>query len=339
MARGKTAETKKKPARVAAGPEASGFARSLGESVGLVIQPLIPLVIFAAVLAGVSFLLWRSVGYVSAANRDIAPGTSDLINENALRQAILKKPRPQWVPREDFESAAGLGLFARNHSVFEPNLSHSLAEKFEASPWIERVQSLRLHYPAQVDMEVEWRRPAARVNKVMVLDRNGFVLNLMPDNNVIRDVPLITGVVCSRVDAGSKVREKELMDALGLLAVVRDTLQCSPGHLKIASLMREPSGNWRIVTDRGPAVYWGAFTDDPPMDEPRTREKADLLRRRLCEIKDPWLLEYVKVYHAQAPVRLRGTQVADTPANPPANAPQPPQPGPQRVAGSGRGHR
>jgi hypothetical protein len=95
-------------------------------------------------------------------------------------------------------------------------------------------------------------------------------------------------------------------EALGLLAVVKDALNSSPGQLKVASLQREAAGTWRVVTDRGPCVYWGFFTDDPPMDEPRTAEKASLLRRRLCEMKDPALYEYIKVYHAQAPVKPRG---------------------------------
>ncbi|HEY3321183.1 MAG TPA: hypothetical protein VGP72_12005 [Planctomycetota bacterium] len=321
MARAK-GETKKKAARVAEGPEAPGLARSLGENIGLLISPVLPLLTFFVVLGGVSFGLWRAAGAVSASNNDHNdhPRGGDLLTEASIRDAVLQKQRPTWIPREDFEQVAALGIFARGHSVFEASLSHALARHYESSPWVERAQIVHLHFPARLELELDWRRPAARVEKIMVLDRNGVVLNLMPDSASVRDIPLIAGVLCSRVDAGSRVREKELLDALALQVVVKETLNAAPGQLKVACLQREPSGNWRVITDRGPQIYWGAFTDDPPMDEPRTREKADLLRRRLCEIKDPSVLEYVKVYCAQAPVKLRGVAAAETTTTPTSTA-------------------
>ena len=69
--------------------------------------------------------------------------------------------------------------------------------------------------------------------------------------------------------------------------------------------------------DRGLVIMWGAFTDDPPIDEPRTHEKAELLQKRLCEW-NPALLEYVKVYIAQAPVKLRALAGAQEITTPPA---------------------
>jgi hypothetical protein len=306
MSRAKSGENKKKPARVAAGPEAPGFARSLGENIGRFIRPLIPLFIFFVVGGGFSALLWRSFGVVSAAGQGIVADSSGYrLTDKALRTAVLQKQRPVWISREDYEQVAALGLFAVNHSIFEPNLSSTLAMRYKSSPWIDDVKEVRLRYPAQVEVEFEWRRPAARVDKSMVLDSKGWVLNLMPDNQVVRDVPLITNVICNRTETGKLVREKELMEGLGLMSVVKEALSCSPGQLKITILQREPAGTWRVITDRGPAIHWGFFTDEPGMDEPRTQEKADLLRRRLCEIKDPSLLEYVKVYTAQAPVKPR----------------------------------
>jgi len=307
MSRAKGGENKKKPARVAAGPEAPGFARSLGENIGRFIRPLIPLVIFFVVGGGFSVLLWRSFGVVSAAGPGITDGSGYRLTDKALRAAVLQKQRPVWVSHEDYEQIASLGTFAINHSIFEPNLSSTLAMRYKSSPWIDDVKEVRLRYPAQVEVDFEWRKPAARVDRGMVLDSKGWVLNLMPDNQVVRDVPLITGVSPARTETGRQVREKELIEALDLMVVVKEALGLSPGQLKISSVMREPSGMWRVITDRGPAIYWGAFTNDPPMDEPRTQEKADLLRRRLCEIKDPALLEYVKVYTAQAPVKPRST--------------------------------
>ncbi|HYG74160.1 MAG TPA: hypothetical protein VEK08_04065 [Planctomycetota bacterium] len=306
MSRAKSSgDNKKKPARVAAGPEAPGFARTLGENLGRFLRPLIPICLFFIAGAGFSVLLWRSFGAVSASGQSDTQPARDRLSEKVIRQAFVNKQRPVWISREDYEQVVTLGNFASGRSIFEPKLSHKIAEKLSESPWVERVQSVRLRYPSHMDIEIEWRKPAARVDRLMVLDPSGHVLNLMPDSPAVRDTPLISGVICGRTETGKPVREKELIEALGLLKEVKDVLATSPGQLKIATIMRQPSGQWLVITDRGPAVYWGSFTDDPPMDEPRTMEKKDLLRRRLCEIKDPSLLEYIKVYHAQAPVKPR----------------------------------
>jgi hypothetical protein len=322
MSRGKSAE--KKNARVAAGPEGPGFARSLGENTGRILRPLFPLVAIMAVLAAGSYLLWRPIHAEGTSASGQAP--RGRLSARTLKLAVLSKPRPAWISREDFEQTAQLGLIAENHTIFEANLSRRLAAADESSPWVERVSAVRLRYPAQLELELEWRKPVARVDRTMVLDRNGVVLNLSWDSPNVADTPAIMGVTCGRTEIGKQVPEKELIEGLALLSVVKHALQLSPGNLKVATLWREPAGTWRVVTDRGPYVQWGMFTDDPPMDEPRTKEKADLLRRRLCEARDPSLLEYIRVYHAQAPVKPRMQPATPAgPANPggPTSAPAP----------------
>jgi len=321
MPRGKNDE-RKKPARVASGPEAPGFARSLGESTGLVLRPCLPLALALAVVGGLSFLLWRSAAPAAAAGAGDPRAAGEALSDTVIRQAVLQNKRPAWISKEDFEQTAGLGVFAKGHSVFEAGLSRTLAAKYETSPWVERVRAVRLRYPAQMELELDWRKPAARVDRPsLVLDRLGVVLNLMADSPAVRDIPLIAGLTPTRVEAGRKVPEKEVTEALGLLAVVKEALATAPGQLKVASVQHEAAGTWRVITDRGPCIYWGFFTDDPPMDEPRTNEKASLLRRRLCEMKDPALFEYIRVYHAQAPVKPR-TSSAGGSAGETAVAPQ-----------------
>ena len=317
MSRGKSVDVKKKPARVAAGPHAQGFARSMGENTGRVIRTGLPLFLVLSIGFGISFLLWRIVpgqndAGASAGTEDPGDRASERsrLSAKVILQAVARKPRPAWISKEDFDQTASMGLFARERSIFEANLSRELAKRYETSPWVERVVSVRLFYPAQMEVEIEWRKPVARVDKGEVLDRHGMVLNLMADSAAVRDIPLISGVLSTHTEAGKRVADKELLEAIGLLAVVRDTLNVSPGGLKVATIQREPSGMWRVITDRGPSIYWGAFTDDPPMDEPHTQEKATLLRRRLCESKDPRLLEYIKVYHPSAPVKPRETSLA-----------------------------
>ena len=49
---------KKKAPRVAAGPEAPPFARSMGENLGRMARSILPLTLILGTLFGISFLLW-----------------------------------------------------------------------------------------------------------------------------------------------------------------------------------------------------------------------------------------------------------------------------------------
>ena len=316
MSRAKGAESKKKT-RVAAGPQAAGFARSLRESVGGLLWRALPLILIVTFLGGTSALLWWPVHAQEQSARN------ERLTAAAIRSALLRQTRPPWISKEDFEQTANLGLCAQDQSIFSPNLSHRLAQAYEASPWVERVNKIGVRYPAQLEVDLLWRRPVACVERTtMVLDRHGVVLNLMADNPLLRGLPRLSGVACVRTDAGQRVPEKDMLDALALLGIVRDALSLSPGNLHAILVQREGAGTWRICTDTGPVIYWGAFGPEPVMDEPRTTEKVTLLQRRLRESGDPTLLEYVKVYVAQAPVKLRTAgAVAENAAPAPASAP------------------
>lgn len=310
MSRSKAATKEKKtPARVAAGPGAPGFARSLGETIGRAIGAFLPLLGLAVTGTVITFLFWKVAHCETplinngAGRPAVSPAERERLTSNAIRAAVLKKQRPAWIMPKELEQIAALGTFAEGRSVFESGLSRTIAERYESSPWVARVTELRLRYPAHMEIEIEWRKPMARVeNAPMVLDDKGYVLNM----SSAPEVPLIAGVNVPRTEIGRQVREVELQEGLQLIGTAREALQSSIGQLKIACVLREPSGMWRVITDRGPTIYWGVYSDDPPMDEPRTREKVDLLRRRLSEIKDPSLIEYIKVYTAQAPIMPRG---------------------------------
>ena len=312
MSRVKSAENKKKPPRVAAGPEAPGFARSMGENLGRIARAVLPLILILSGGASVSWLLWRPL-HANAQLTDSEGGASvrGRLNDRTLQLAVLQKPRPQWIKKEDYDETAKLTLVAQNHSVFEPSLSRTVAQRLAASPWVERVRSVRLRYPAQIDIDIDWRKPEARIdNSFMVVDRFGYVLNVLADSREVSDVPKIAGVTPGHTEIGKQVTDPDIQDALKLLTCVRETLNSSTGRLKVAQLQRDPSRTWRVITDRGPAINWGFFTDDPPIDEPRTNEKLAKLKTRLSESGDPSQLEYISVYTFQAPVKPRDASAA-----------------------------
>ncbi len=315
MARGNDLNNKKKPARVADGPREPGFARSVGETMGVLLRPLVPLTTLIVLYVGISYLLWRPLNGESGEYESSAQA---LLTEKAILAAFDANQRPPWMSKPDYMQLKSEGVKAlKNHSVFDPNLSRRFAVLCEKNSWIERVREVRLRYPAQMELELDFRKPVAKLDRGTVVDRQGYGLNLSSDSPPARDLPVLVGVSRKNPAIGKLTTEKTVVDALDLLSVVRDTLAKTPGNLRVANVEFKDS-MWRIATDRGPVILWGAFTDDPPIDEPRTREKSELLRRRLCEW-NPALLEYVKVYIGQAPVKLRaqvGAQEITTPPSP-----------------------
>ena len=284
----------------------------MGENLGRIGRSIFPLTLILGVGVGVSWLLWRPL-HATGLNpeSDSSASARGRLTDRSLQLAILQKPRPQWIKKEDYDETARLATVAQNHSVFEPSLSRTLALHLATSPWIERVRSVRLRYPAQIEIDVDWRKPEARIDgSYMVVDRFGYVLNLLADSREVSDVPKISGVTPTHTEIGKQVNDPDIQDAIKLLGCVRETLNTSTGRLKVVNVQREASRTWRVITDRGPAINWGFFTDDPPMDEPLTREKMAKLKSRLSEAGDPSRLEYVSLYTNQAPVKMRDPSAA-----------------------------
>ena len=299
---------KKSAARVADGPRAQGFARSLRETLKMLGRPLAPLSVLVLLYAGISYLLWRPL---NGETRSYESSAQARLSDAAVRGAFLNQPRPSAISAQDFKQLAQEGVAAAaNHSVFEAGLSRKIAQTCERNAWVERVREVRLRFPARVELELEFRKPYARTERGTVLDRRGFALNVSADIPGVRGLPIVAGLLVQEPAIGSRCLDKTVLDALDLLSIVRGALAQSPGALRVSNLERK-SGRWRIATDHGPVVLWGEFTDDPPLDEPRTAEKSALLRRKLSEAKDPSILESVNVYDARGPVKRREPAAAN----------------------------
>jgi hypothetical protein len=301
MARSGT-DPKKKVVRVAEGPRAPGFARTLGETLGMCVRPLFPLTMLVVIYAGVSYLLWRPL---NGAADDSEFAARARLTSKTLNDAIRSQKHGAWIAEQDLRQLAATGVFTgKNQSVFEPGLARKLAAAYERDGWVERVRAVRLRYPAQLEVELDFRRPCARLDNGAVLDRQGVALNLSAGSPYAANLPVLAGVAQRVPIAGRACAEHAVNDALDLLAVVRDSLAQCPGNLRIVRV-EQSDGRWTVSTQNGPKILWGAFTDDPPLGEPRTGEKAQLLRRRIAESGNPSMLEFVKVYVAQAPVKPR----------------------------------
>src|SRR5258708_7293648 len=109
MARTNEADEKKKGVRVANGPRAAGFARSVGETLGLFLKPLVPLTVLIVVYAGLSVVLWRPLNGESGSSESSAQA---LLSEKTLLSALAANPRPAWISFPDYKQVAYEGAGA-----------------------------------------------------------------------------------------------------------------------------------------------------------------------------------------------------------------------------------
>ena len=287
------------------------WAHAFGAYIGRTLRLLLPLLILTAGYVALAMALWLPI------RRD----RQAVLTREKLLEAILKaKPRPPWIPAGQWRQLSELGLAVEGRSVFQPGLAAELARAYQTSPWIERVGSVRLHYPAMVGVErVVARTPFALVEAEgggLVVDRRGYVLPISawdmavpaprPATSVARsELPSMTGVSCRRAGAGERIAENEALEGLLLLETAQDILRRSPGALKAVRAQRDPAGTWRVHTAAGPVIEWGYWDDDArPEGEPSTREKKEALGRLLTEW-DPRRLRYIRLDQPHTPVAPR----------------------------------
>ncbi|MDQ3330600.1 MAG: hypothetical protein M3552_08100 [Planctomycetota bacterium] len=107
-------------------------------------------------------------------------------------------PPPRPVPSNLVERAVGTAALDEELSVLDRTLLSRLADAFAKEPWVKQVVRLRKGLPAHVEVELEYRMPAAMIDVkqgVYPVDAEGM---LLPPEDFsaaeIRRYPLVTGI-------------------------------------------------------------------------------------------------------------------------------------------------
>lgn len=91
----------------------------------------------------------------------LSPRPSGTVPNDLVRQIQRQRDFPEWV------------------STLDPGLAQRLAAAFREQPWIESVREVRLTYPPQIVVQVDYRRPVALValkSGLYPVDPEGVVL-------------------------------------------------------------------------------------------------------------------------------------------------------------------
>lgn len=272
-------------------------------------RPFGPVVILSAAYLGLSWLLWQPLEGASAKSPFAA---RSVLTREVFTAAVRKLPRRPWLSSADYKELIACGMNAAGGKVFTANAAQKWAAACAEHPWVARVDSVRLRWPAQAEIRLTWRVPTALVRTrrgTVVVDREGTVVPSTGLRTAARlgqplSLPLVTGLRIARPVLGEKLSDPAINEASALIALVGKRLAEAPVKLRLREVQRLRNGTWRLKTDRGPDIIWGVFSDLPPMDEPRTDKKLALLSRRLVECGDPGRFAYLDLRFPNAQMGL-----------------------------------
>ncbi len=251
-----------------------------------------------AVLVGLWFGLWST-------------WKTDLLHseEYRLDPARFHLPRrPVWVPEtlvHDVLLSAGLN---RLESVLDAKLPEKLSAAFSLNPWVRKVRKVQIKYPAEVYVDLDYRRP---VCLVQLPDDSGFYPVdsegiLLPTDYFTRGSPqeiaekmsellLVVGAPSSPIGSfgdtwGESSVEKaaQLADLLGEDAKLWgiDTLRIitDPKANSLALSWEVQPPKYRLITGNGRTVEWGTYDfapGSPKVPSLKEEAKKEKLRKRI----------------------------------------------------------
>ena len=188
--------------------------------------------------------------------------------------------------------------FASGLDLLDPDAPLRLRRAYERSGWIAGTKPFRRDFAGRrVHAEAEIRRPLAQVrfeNRYWTVDREGVLLPMIRTETPRLGLPVIYCSLPEKPAEGEPWPSRELRDALGVLARVRQSVlgeKLRIDSLVVRSTSYLDSELQRCVTRPsidlypvdGSVIRWGTYNTDPSSPELLADEKIEMLRRILAE--------------------------------------------------------
>lgn len=221
---------------------------------------------------------WRQVGDRVAAGDDY--------RLTADRVALVPPPESVgWIRRDvKLEALRDAGL-DESASILDADLNERLAKAFRLHPWVAAVDKVTKRYPARVEIEVEYRKPAAVVvlssDAWWPVDANGVVLprdDFSPYE--ARRYPHITDVAGGPYGpTGARWGDVRVHGAAKIAAALSADWQ-KYRLARVAPLVVGTGFDgveeyeFALYTEQGTRIYWGHGPDNSAPGEATLAEKA-----------------------------------------------------------------
>ncbi len=247
---------------------------------------LVGLVLLALLTVG-PYWAWRQVGGRVAAGDDYQL-TFD-------RVELLPAPASVgWIRRDVKREALRDAGLDQSASILDADLNERLAKALRLHPWVAEVRKVTKRYPARVEIEVEYRRPAAIVvlgsDAWWPVDATGVVLprdDFSPYE--ARNYPQISDIPGGPYGpTGAPWGDARVHGAAKIAAALADKWQAwklaRVGPLVVGTGFEgEDDNEFALYTQRGTRIYWGHGPDNSAPGEATTEEKAARLAEYLAK--------------------------------------------------------
>jgi len=225
----------------------------------------------------------------ACAGAGLARREASALPQFTIRPANFRAQAPPWCA-DQLEQVT----FPREaYSIFDPDLTHDVAQAYLASPWVRSVRRVEKRYPNRLSVELELRQPAAFVrlpDASYAVDKDGIRLPLDYDrwDHERRPLPLIFGVKTEPPKPGSRWSDPGTLAALSVL----QALAAEPALLRqvhfidvsnLDGVIDPQRSEVLLFTRNRVRVAWGRPPRTTAFGEPSVACKLARLRRYLSQ--------------------------------------------------------
>lgn len=232
------------------------------------------------------YFLFRFLWY------ELRPSVSDQNDYRITSKQIFLESKPFWVPPTLQQSALTNDPNLNSTSslsLLDRHLTENLAGTLRAEPWVREVDSIKLFYPACVEVKAEFREPIASVvtnsafkdgihsRALYQIDADGVLLptdfitaSISSDPKSIHRYLLIEGIHSTPVGTYGQPWGDPVIDEAALLAeflrndfkqlgISKIVISEEDEKSEIPSEKRSLQRTWRLETQGGRTIIWGTF--------------------------------------------------------------------------------
>jgi hypothetical protein len=207
---------------------------------------------------------------------------------------IRATPLPEWI-RSDVVGEVVRSGSLEGASLLDPQLTIQVADAFRLHPWVREVQRVTKRYPSDVQVALEYRRPAALVEVVTGNARGVLPIDgesvLLPREDFVDEQGrllasalaypvIVAGDAMPLAQPGSPWGEPRIYEAAKIATAFGDDwARC--GLFKILppspSDVAAADAEYILLARNGSRIRWGKAPGDSPAEQSAAREKVERL--------------------------------------------------------------
>jgi len=255
-----------------------------GRTVALVVLAI-------AVFFGLWYRAWREVG------EDVLSSEPYWLTQ----QDVEITPPAEWIHRDIRAEVFRDASLDRPLSIMDEDLVERIANAFSLHPWVAKVRRVTKHFPAQVRVELDYRRPVLMVQVpggLLPVDVEGVLLPARGDFSPIeaRRYPRLVGVDTTPIGpVGTRWGDARVLDAAEIAAAFGPAWQqLGLDRIVPSALVEVGYGDeytYELVTKAGTRVSWGR---PPGAEMPGELSATDKVARLVEYYKENGTLDGAK---------------------------------------------